>query len=110
MAIQETRRVSWLGVLSIIGTSVVGAVMALFHLVVSLLAGAGPDSCETASCQGDAGVSQGFLWLAAGGALLVVASWFTVRNVVARTLICGAAIVVPIIGDLVLWSIAPEWL
>jgi hypothetical protein len=110
MAIHETRAVSWQAVLTILGTSMVGAVMALFHLLLSLLASAGPDSCGTVSCQGDAAVAQGFLWLAAVGSLLVMASWFTARNATARGLICAAAIVVPIIGDLVLWSAAPEWL
>jgi hypothetical protein len=99
-------------VIGIIVVTLLASVVILVNVVLALVSSIGPDSCAEASCHGDGTLAVGFLILAAVGGIATVGTWFTARPArrVARGLLALVAIGVPVVGDLIALSTAPDWM
>jgi hypothetical protein len=104
--------VSWAARSAIAAVTLLGGLLVLGNLVLSLASSIGPDSCDEVSCHGDGVLVKVFLALAATGGVAIVGTWFTARPTrrTARYVLSFVALGVPLIGDLMAISSAPDWL
>lgn len=104
--------VSPAAVIGILAVTLLGGLLVLGNLVLALASSIGPDSCGEVSCHGDGTRALVFVGLAAVGGVASMGTWFTARSTrrTARYVLALIAIGVPVIGDLIALSGAPDWL